>query len=42
VRAAIGISGPAERLKPRTLAGLGRVVREIAARLSHDLGAPNA
>ena len=38
VAAAIGISGPAERLNYRTLRRLGPLVRDVAARLSHDLG----
>jgi IclR family transcriptional regulator, KDG regulon repressor len=42
VRAAIGISGPVERLNLRALDNLGPVVRDIASRLSHDLGAPSA
>jgi IclR family transcriptional regulator, KDG regulon repressor len=40
VHAAIGISGPAERLGLRALRGHGSIVRDIAHRLSHDLGAP--
>lgn len=40
VRAAIGISGPAERLTPRVLRGYAPLVRDTARRLSHDLGAP--
>jgi DNA-binding IclR family transcriptional regulator len=41
VRAAIGISGPAERLNHYTLRNYGPLVRDIAGRLSHDLGAPS-
>jgi IclR family KDG regulon transcriptional repressor len=40
VRAAIGVSGPAERLSLRSLRSYGPVVRDVARRLSHDLGAP--
>ena len=36
--AAIGISGPAERLTYRVLRSYGPLVRDIAKRLSHDLG----
>jgi len=39
VNAAIGISGPAGRLNYRVLRNLGPLVREVARRLSHDLGA---
>ena len=38
VNAAIGISGPAERLNHRTLRNYGPMVRDVAERLSHDLG----
>lgn len=38
VTAAIGISGPAERLNYRALRKFGPLVRDVAARLSHDLG----
>ena len=37
--AAIGISGPAERLTYRVLRNYGPLVSDIARRLSHDLGA---
>lgn len=40
VNAAIGISGPAERLSLRTLRGYGVIVRDVASRLGHALGAP--
>lgn len=40
VKAAIGISGPAERLSLRTLRTYGALVRDIANRLGHSLGAP--
>ena len=40
VNAAIGISGPAERLSLRTLRGYGTLVRDVANRLGHSLGAP--
>ena len=40
VTAAIGISGPAERLSVRTLRSYGSLVRDIAARLGHAVGAP--
>ena len=40
VNAAIGISGPAERLNVRTLRSYGPLVREIANRLGHSMGAP--
>ena len=39
VMAAIGISGPAERLNYRVLRSYGPLVRDVADRLSHDLGA---
>jgi IclR family transcriptional regulator, KDG regulon repressor len=39
VAAAIGISGPAERLNPRALRNHGPLVCDVARRLSHDLGA---
>ena len=39
VNAAIGISGPAERLTARVLRNYGPMVRDVANRLSHDLGA---
>jgi DNA-binding IclR family transcriptional regulator len=39
VFAAIGISGPAERLTYRALRNFGPFVRDVAGRLSHDLGA---
>ena len=38
VAAAIGISGPAERLNYRALRKYGPLVRGVAERLSHDLG----
>ena len=38
VAAAIGISGPAERLNYRALRKFGPLVRDVAMRLSHDLG----
>lgn len=38
VSAAIGISGPAERLNYRMLRKYGPLVRDAAERLSHDLG----
>lgn len=41
IRAAIGISGPAERLNQYTLRNYGPLVRDVASRLSHDLGAPS-
>jgi IclR family transcriptional regulator, KDG regulon repressor len=40
VNAAIGISGPEERLNLRTLRRYGVIVRDIASRLGHALGAP--
>jgi DNA-binding IclR family transcriptional regulator len=40
IRAAIGISGPAERLNQQVLRKYGPLVRDVACRLSHDLGAP--
>lgn len=40
IEAAIGISEPAERLTLRVLRRYGPLVRDIARRLSHDLGAP--
>ena len=39
VNAAIGISGPVERLNYRALRNYGPMVRDVANRLSHDLGA---
>jgi IclR family transcriptional regulator, KDG regulon repressor len=42
VVAAIGISGPAERLNQRALRNHGPLVRDVAGRLSHDLGALSA
>jgi DNA-binding IclR family transcriptional regulator len=38
VVAAVGISGPAERLRPRTRRAIGPLVREAADRISRDLG----
>ena len=40
ISAAIGISGPAERLNQQALRKYGPLVRDVACRLSHDLGAP--
>jgi DNA-binding IclR family transcriptional regulator len=39
VTASIGISGPIARLNYRTLRNAGPLVRDVARRLSHDLGA---
>ena len=39
VAASIGISGPVARLNHRTLRNFGPLLRDVARRLSHDLGA---
>jgi IclR family acetate operon transcriptional repressor len=38
--AALSVSGPALRLTPKRIGALGRRVRQVAARISRELGAP--